>query len=219
MKKTNIIIFVIVILIIIAIFGFAIWDANKSLNEINNADSEVMQNIEETFGQGENNIEQNDVNDAQTNTISDTVNTTSYVGKWYISENAYNNSKIVEELMDRREENEITDEEFETQMESEINTNIIELDVEEYFENTIKFDFKLTSPAPTQREGTLEDITVTLIDNVGTFTYADNWGTSGNGIITLDGEKITLKLETTSAAEGALWGVEGIYTFSYKRAD
>ena len=105
-------------------------------------------------------------------------------------------------------------------MQSEINTNIVELDVERYFQNTIKFDFTVISPAPTQREGHLDDIEVTLEGNTGTFTYTDNWGTSGNGTITLnDDNSITLRLETTSAAQGALWGVEGIYTFSYKRVD
>ena len=34
MKKSNVIIFVVVILVIIAIFGYAIWDANNSLNEM-----------------------------------------------------------------------------------------------------------------------------------------------------------------------------------------
>ena len=99
------------------------------------------------------------------------------------------------------------------------NTSIAELDIDDYFQNRIKFDFELTSPAPTQREGKIEDITVDLVDNIGTFTYTDNWGTSGNGTITLKDNQIELRLETTSAAQGALWGVEGIYTFSYKRAD
>ena len=122
--------------------------------------------------------------------------------------------------MDRREDNEITNTEFENQMQSEINTNIVELDVERYFQNTIKFDFTVISPAPTQREGHLDDIEVTLEGNTGTFTYTDNWGTSGNGTITLnDDNSITLRLETTSAAQGALWGVEGIYTFSYRIGD
>ena len=79
------------------------------------------------------------------------------------------------------------------------------------------FDFTLTSPAPLQREGKLDDMVVTLDRGVGTFTYTDNWGTSGNGTITFANNTITLRLETTQAAQGALWGVEGIYTFSYKR--
>ena len=104
-------------------------------------------------------------------------------------------------------------------MQSEANTNIVELDVDKYFQNTISFDFILTSPAPTQREGKLDDIVVNLEGNTGTFTYTDNWGTSGNGTITLNDNSIELRLETTKASQSALWGVEGIYTFSYKRMD
>ena len=121
--------------------------------------------------------------------------------------------------MEMREENRISQQEFESQMKAESNTNIVELDVDKYFQNKIKFDFKLTSPAPTQREGKLDDIVVDVTNGVGTFTYTDNWGTSGNGTITLSENKIQLKLETTKAAQGALWGVEGVYTFSYKRRD
>lgn len=225
MKRANIIIFVVIILVIVAIFGHAIWDANKSLNELGSTNTEIEQE--------ENNI----TNEANTNTTNEnetvttetqinptTVDTNegttiNYVGNWYISEEAYRNSEQIDEIMDRREDNEITDEEFENQMQSEINTNIVELDVERYFQNTIRFDFTVISPAPTQREGHLYDIEVTLEENTGTFTYKDNWGTSGNGTITLNENSITLRLETTSAAQGALWGVEGIYTFSYKRAD
>ena len=159
----------------------------------------------------------------ETNTIdtnvNTTVNSTNYLGEWYISQEAYNNAQEIDDILDRKEDNLITDEEFERRMSSEINTNIVELDVESYSRNTIRFDFKLTSPAPTQREGKLDNIVVNLTDNIGTFTYTDNWGTSGNGTITLGDNKITLKLETTSAAQGAQWGVEGIYTLSYKRVD
>ena len=118
-----------------------------------------------------------------------------------------------------KEENRISQGEYENQMKAESNTNIVELDVESYFENKIKFDFVLTSPAPTQREGKLDDIVVDITKGVGTFTYTDNWGTSGNGTITLGENKIELRLETTKAAQSALWGVEGVYTFSYKRKD
>ena len=104
-------------------------------------------------------------------------------------------------------------------MESEINNDVAELDVEYCRNGQIRFDFTLTSPAPTQREGKIDDMVVNIDGNVGTFTYTDNWGTSGNGTITLGDNQITLKLETTKASQGALWGVEGIYTFSYKRID
>ena len=219
MKKSNLIIFIIVILVIVAIFGFAIRDANNSLNEMENANTEPIQNTETIVNQEETNTEQTNTNNIQTNINPATTNTINYIGEWYISKEAYDNAQVIDEILDRREENLITDQEFENQMSSEINKNIVELDVESYSQNTIEFDFKLISPAPTQREGKLEDVRVAITDNIGTFTYTDNWGTSGNGTITLSGSKIILKLETTSAAQGALWGVEGIYTFSYKKID
>lgn len=225
MKKTNIIIFVVIILVIVAIFGYAIWDANKSINELGSTNTEIVQeekNITNDVNANTTNVNEIATNETQINpsTVDTNEGTTiDYVGCWYISEEAYFNSEQIDEIMDRRDDNEITNEEFESQMQSEINTNIVELDVEKYFQNTIKFDFTVISPAPTQREGHLDDIEVTLEGNTGTFTYTDNWGTSGNGTITLNENSITLRLETTSAAQGALWGVEGIYTFSYKRAD
>lgn len=226
MKRVNIIIFVVIILVILAIFGYAIWDANKSLNELGSKNTEIEQEENSIANEAKTNTADGNetaTNETQINpTTVDTNEGTAinYVGNWYISEEAYRNSEQIDEIMDRREDNEITDEEFENQMQSEINTNIVELDVERYFQNTIKFDFTVISPAPTQREGHLDDIEVTLEGNTGTFTYTDNWGTSGNGTITLnDDNSITLRLETTSAAQGALWGVEGIYTFSYKRVD
>ena len=159
-------------------------------------------------------------NQESTNTIDENNNNVqlqNYVGDWFVSEEAYRNSERIDEILDQREDNLITDQEFQKQMESKNNTDIAELDVEYYRSGEIRFDFTLTSPAPTQREGKLDDIVVNLDENVGTFTYMDNWGTSGNGTITLENNKIQLKLETTKAAQGALWGVEGMYTFSYKK--
>ena len=225
MKKTNIIIFVVIILVIVAIFGYAIWDANKSINELGSTNTEIVQeekNITNDVNTNTTNVDETATNETQINpsTVDTNEGTTiDYVGCWYISEEAYFNSEQIDEIMDRRDDNEITNEEFENQMKSEINTNIVELDVERYFQNTMIFDFTVISPAPTQREGHLDDIEVTLEGNTGTFTYTDNWGTSGNGTITLNENSITLRLETTSAAQGALWGVEGIYTFSYKIED
>ena len=225
MKKTNIIIFVVIILVIVAIFGYAIWDANKSINELGSTNTEIVQeekNITNDVNANTTNVNEIATNETQINpsTVDTNEGTTiDYVGCWYISEEAYFNSEQIDEIMDRRDDNEITNEEFESQMQSEINTNIVELDVERYFQNTIRFDFTVISPAPTQREWHLDDIEVTLEGNTGTFTYTDNWGTSGNGTITLNENSITLRLETTSAAQGALWGVEGIYTFSYRIGD
>lgn len=217
MKKSNILIFVLVILAIVAIFGFAIWQA-KQEQEFKKVETDNT-NI---FNQEEKNVIQNEkiTNEIQTNTIteSNAVNY-SYIGQWYISQEAYTNGELIEELLDRKEDNLITAEQFEQELNSLKNDNIVELDVDQYSQNKIKFDFDITSPAPLQREAKLDDIIVELTENVGTFTYTDNWGTSGNGAITLKENQIELKLETTKAAQGALWGVEGIYTFSYRIAD
>ena len=238
MKKSNLIIFILVVIVIIAIFGFAIWQGRNSLenegalggeqsntenteqqNPNSNANAVDLQNVNTNVPTNENanNVTNNATTEVTTN--NNTTNLRNYVGHWYISEEAYRNAERIDEILDRRENNLITDEEFEREMSDASNTSIAELDVDDYFQNRIKFDFELTSPAPTQREGKIEDITVDLVDNIGTFTYTDNWGTSGNGTITLKDNQIELRLETTSAAQGALWGVEGIYTFSYKRAD
>ena len=228
MKKSNLIIFILVVIVIIAIFGFAIWQGRNSL-ENEGALGGQQSNTENTDQQNDNtnmienqNTATNEMTNATTNEITTNNNTTNlrnYVGHWYISEEAYRNAERIDEILDRREDNLITDEEFEREMSDASNTSIAELDIDDYFQNRIKFDFELTSPAPTQREGKIEDITVDLVDNIGTFTYTDNWGTSGNGTITLKDNQIELRLETTSAAQGALWGVEGIYTFSYKIMD
>lgn len=225
MKKANIIIFILIVLIIAAIFGYAIWDANKNLNEAGSSNMADMPDANDVENKVTNEVtNQNNVNEeinsnTGTNTNKTNTNTTNYVGEWYISEEAYMNAKRIDSIMDRREDNMISDTEFEAEMQSEANTNIVELDVDKYFQNTISFDFILTSPAPTQREGKLDDIVVNLEGNTGTFTYTDNWGTSGNGTITLNDNSIELRLETTKASQSALWGVEGIYTFSYKRMD
>jgi hypothetical protein len=221
MKKANIIIFILIVLIIAAIFGYAIWDANKNLNEAGSSNIADMPDANDVANKVTNEVaNQNNVNEEiNPNTNKTNTNTTNYVGEWYISEEAYMNAERIDSIMDRREDNMISDTEFEAEMQSEANTNIVELDVDKYFQNTISFDFILTSPAPTQREGKLDDIVVNLEGNTGTFTYTDNWGTSGNGTITLNDNSIELRLETTKASQSALWGVEGIYTFSYKRMD
>lgn len=214
MKKSNILIFVIILLVVIGIFGYAIWDANRELSELNSNQNEEMIGVDK-----QNNVEQNMVQENIVGINENTGTATDYVGEWFISENAYLNAEKIEEIIEEKEENKISTEEFENQMKSEINGSIVELDVENYLQNKIKFDFKLISPAPTQREARLEDISVDIVDGIGTFTYTDNWGTSGNGTITLSENKIQLKLETTKVAQGAQWGVEGVYTFLYKRVD
>ena len=239
MSKKNIIIFVVVILVIIAIFGYAMWSSSNNENKLQNENSQAMQQTNDVSNQmsdnnqnatlnqmddngqntDSNQINGNNQNDITSETQTNAVSETNYEGDWYISEEAYRNAEQIDEILDRREDNLITDAEFEEQMSSSINTNIVELDVDRYSQNQIKFDFTLTSPAPNQREGKLDDMVVNLDRGVGTFTYTDNWGTKGNGTITLKDNQIELKLETTSAAQGALWGVEGIYTFSYHRVD
>ena len=226
MKKSNVIIFVVVILVIIAIFGYAIWDANNSLNEMGENTENYDGNILNDESQGTNTIIQNEIitNDVNTNTIiGQAQNNFNYYGTWYINEESYLQSERIDEIMDQRDENRITEEEFQNLMSSEDNSNIAELEIDvpepTPRTNTIEIDFTLTSPAPTQREASIKDIIVQLDNNTGTFTYTDNWGTSGNGTITFANNTITLRLETTQAAQGALWGVEGIYTFSYRRMD
>lgn len=225
MKKSNVIIFVVVILVIIVIFGYAIWDANKSLNEINEGktvligENEIDRNTIDKNVINENIVNQNTINQNEVKVESTIQDKIDYTGTWYISEESYLHSERIDSIMDKREENLISNEEFEKEMKEESNSNIVELDIDEHYNGKIKFDFTLTSPAPTQREGKLDDIVVEMSNGVGTFNYIDNWGTSGKGTIMLGENQIELRLETTKAAQGAQWGVEGVYTFSYKRID
>ena len=230
MKASNIIIFVLVIIAVVGIIGYAVWkaDTREGADENQLATNETTENLEITEPEAQNeqsgNLIITDPSGNQINTNSTDNNNTSvqlqnYVGDWFVSEETYRNAERIDEILDQREDNLITDQEFQKQMESEINNDVAELDVEYYRNGQIRFDFTLTSPAPTQREGKIDDMVVNIDENVGTFTYTDNWGTSGNGTITLGDNQITLKLETTKASQGALWGVEGIYTFSYKRID
>ena len=214
MKASNIIIFLIVILVIAGIFGFAIWDSRTNNNVVdNNSSNTVLDNnsnsIQEQNTTTENTVDQNNL----------VQNARAYEGEWYISQESYINSERIDDLMDRRDDRLITDEEFESLLQAEQNDEVAELDIDEFNGNTIKFDFELVGPAPTQRVARIEDITVDINNNTGTFTYIDNWGTSGNGTITIGDNQIELKLETTRVNQGTLWGVEGMYTFSYKLAD
>ena len=213
MKKIDILIFVIILLIIIGIFSFAIWNANNDLNEFNSVNQIKDEEI--------NNEQTNIITEKETNIEEATLmnNNINYDGKWYISEEAYLESEKVEEIIEKKEDNEISDSEYKTQMESYINRNIVELDIDKYVQNTLEFDFKLFNYSQTQKEAKLEDIEVNLNGNIGTFTYTDNLGTSGNGTITLKENQIELRLETTKAEQGVTWSVEGMYTFSYKKVD
>ncbi len=213
MKKIDILIFVIILLIIIGIFSFAIWNANNDLNEFNSVNQIKDEEI--------NNEQTNIITEKETNIEETTLmnNNINYDGKWYISEEAYLESEKVEEIIEKKEDNEISDSEYKTQMESYINRNIVELDIDKYVQNTLEFDFKLFNYSQTQKEAKLEDIEVNLNGNIGTFTYTDNLGTSGNGTITLRENQIELRLETNKAEQGVTWSVEGMYTFSYKKVD
>lgn len=232
MKTSNIVIFLIVVIVIAGIFGFAIWDmrnetgenANNVLNDtnsdvliLNDTDGNTLVNDTNTVNQNGDLF--NIVNGNNGNNGDININLNNYKGEWYISQEDYNNAEQIDELMDRREDHLITDEEFENQLQALKNDQIAELDVDEYYGNSIKFDFELTGPAPTQRVARIEDMVVQLNNNIGTFTYIDNWGTSGNGTITLKDNQIELKLETTKVNQGTLWGVEGSYTFSYRLGD
>lgn len=222
MKTSNIVIFLIVIIVIAGIFGFAIWDMRNETgdlnanNVLNDTDSDVLI-LNETNTVNQNGDLFNNIINGDNSGIN--INSNNYKGEWFISQEEYNNAEQIDELMDRREDSLITDEEFENQLQTLKNDQVAELDVEEYYGNTIKFDFELTGPAPTQRVARLEDMVVELNNNIGTFTYIDNWGTSGNGTITLKDNQIELKLETTKVNQGTLWGVEGSYIFSYRIGD
>lgn len=221
MKVSNIIIFILVIVIVLGIIGYAVWNSGNNISGDNILSYQINE-TNDTLNITDSNVNEETGNLIITNTTENQTSNNdinNYVGDWYISEETYMNAERIDEIMDQKEDNLITEQEFQEQMKSEINKDIAELDVEYYRNGQIRFDFTLTSPAPTQREGKLDDIVVNMEENVGTFTYTDNWGTSGNGTITLEDNKITLKLETTKASQGALWGVEGIYTFSYKRID
>ena len=261
MKKSNVIIFVVMLVIITVLVCYIIWGMPKGGEEIENLNGEITTNQESELGnlnsdvtnsdvtnsdvtntgtneQGnQNQVNVNQINTNQTNTVggnnagngngnnSDngnngvSINARDYIGDWYISEEAYRNEREIDNILDMREDNLISDAEYERQMNSDINVEVPELDIERCTDGQIYFDFTLTSPAPLQREGKLDDMVVSLDRGVGTFTYTDNWGTRGNGTITLKDNKVELKLETTRTAQGALWGVEGNYTFSYKRID
>ena len=232
MKKTNIIIFIVIVLIIAAIACYAIWGSSLNENKEGNVEPTVVSNeINENNEKNENSnqvetntVEQNgqnqiNTNETNTQTSQNNSNNNYYIGDWFISEKAYRNAEEIDHILDMREDNLIADEEFESKMASDINVEVAELDVDRCTENQIRFDFTLTSPAPTQREADLDNLVVDLDRGAGTFTYTDNWGNSGNGTIILKENQIELRLETTSAAQGAQWGVEGVYTFSYKRID
>lgn len=251
MKKTNIIIFIVVILLGLAIFGYVIWGENLGLKGTNNNQNQNGNQITNSENVNNDVYNNEQINEIQTNTMQNeqsnenTVNTNetntqtnvneinnngggsennnsnyyNYVGDWFISEQAYRNAEEIEHVLDMWEDRLISQEEFESKMSSDMNSEVAELDVDRFTENQIRFDFNLTSPAPSQREADIDNVVVDLDRGVGTFTYTDNWGNRGNGTISLKENQIELRLETTSAAQGAQWGVEGIYTFSYKRID
>lgn len=245
MKKTNIIIFIIMLLIITLLVCYIIWGMPKTgeesgnLNEgtpISNEEAQQINTIDVindvntnivSNEQNEDNLNQintnqtNSIESGNTNNGNNGVNTNArnYIGDWYISEEAYRNAREIDNVLDMKEDNLISDTEYERQMNSDINVQVPKLDIENCRNSQIFFDFTLTSPAPLQREGKLDNIAVNLDRGVGTFTYTDNWGTRGNGTITLKDNQIELRLETTRTAQGALWGVEGNYTFSYKKVE
>ena len=222
MKASNIIIFLIVVIVIAGIFGFAIWDMRNN-NESTNVISSTSENDTIVLNDVDNlNVVDNGSNNELVITNPNNVqnqNSILYEGEWFINQDAYMSERQIDELMDKRDDHFITDEEFETQLQTLKNDEIAELEVDECSENRIKFDFELTGPAPTQRVARIEDVVVELNNNVGTFKYMDNWGTSGNGTITLKDNQIELKLETTKVNQGVLWGVEGSYMFSYRLSD
>ena len=213
MKKSDILIFLFILIVIIIIFIFSIWNANNDLNEFNSVNQIKDEEI--------NNEQTNIITEKETNIEEATLmnNNINYDGKWYISEEAYLESEKVEEIIEKKEDNEISDSEYENQIKTYINKNIVELDIDKYVQNTLEFDFSVINYSQTPKEAKLENIGVNLNGNIGTFTYTDNLGTSGNGTITLKENQIELRLETNKAEQGVTWSVEGMYTFSYKKVD
>ena len=132
MKKSNLIIFILVVIVIIAIFGFAIWQGRNSLEnegalggEQSNTENTEQQNDNTNIVNNQNtNVSANETtNNATTNEITtnnntngnNTTNLRNYVGHWYISEEAYYNAERIDEILDQREDNLITDQEFQKQ--------------------------------------------------------------------------------------------------------
>lgn len=220
MKKTLIIITIIILLIMVGILIWKVVDLEKKID--NNFNSSNINYIyhNENYKNNENTniVEQNTV---QTNNINNT-NTNqnvNYRGEWYLSRQAYTNNEMIDEVLDRREDRLISDEEFNGMMQSKTNSEVPVLDIDNYTDKLVVFDFELTSPAPIQREAKIENVVVNLENNEGNFTYVDNWGTKGEGSIKLENNNIKLELKTTETASGALWGVEGSYLFTFKVHD
>lgn len=202
MKKTLITITIIILLVIVGILFWKVIDLEQKVRDnIQNADTNVILNTQNN------------------NTNTNAQQNINYKGEWYLTRESYVNEELIDEVLDGREDNLITDEEFNKQMQSEINSEVAILEIEQYINNRIVFDFELTSPAPTRREGKIENISVDIENNVGEFDYIDNWGTKGSGTIKLEDGNISLELKTTEASSGALWGVEGNYLFTYKVHD
>lgn len=212
MKKSSVIVFIATLLVVILLFGITIWSAKREVNK-----EEEENAIVET--QTEANIIQTNV---ITNVISTNTQTTvealdkTYEGTWYISELDYANINTINNAIEQKEKGEITNTEYEELMTSNTNKNAAILNVKLINGNKATLDFILESPAPTRRVAEIKDIVVTVENSTGSFTYTDNWGTEGNGTITFSENKIALKLDTTKAAEGAQWGVEGSYEMTYK---
>lgn len=212
MQKSSVIVFIAIILIVILVFSIAIWNAKRKVerrvieNDITVESNIIEQNVTENEIIGNTEID----NTATSNSLN------KYVGTWYVNELSYDNSNSIKRAMNLKEKGKITEEEYEEIMTSEANTDIAFLNIKGTIKNHMLIDFTLEGSAPNKRVGKIENVRVDFIDNMGSFSYTDNWKTEGIGTIQLLEDKILLKLETKKAEEGALWGVEGKYELTYK---
>lgn len=212
MKKSSVIIFIATLLVVILLFGIAIWSAKREVNKELEENAMAETQIETNMMQSN---EITNIMDTNTQTTGEALDK-SYEGTWYISELDYINANTINNAIEQKEKGEMTDAEYEELMASNTNGNVTILNVKSINGNQVTLDFTLESPAPTRRVGEIKDITVTVENLTGSFTYTDNWGTEGSGTITFADNKVILKLETTKAAEGTQWGVEGSYEMTYK---
>lgn len=212
MNKSNIMIFILVILVIFGIAGFAIWGEgkkDKTNQEIDNKNSteEITNEIKDDINEISNQIYNDNISSSIDN---------KYIGQWYISKTAYENAEKIDKAVEDQENNTITTDQFEEIIRSDINVNVARLEITEITGNTITMMFQLISPIPTSRVSTIEQ-KVKITNGLGTFSFVDNWETNGKGTITLEDEKIVLKLDTTQTEDRDMVEIEGIYNFTYKK--
>ena len=107
MKKTLIAITIIILLVIVGILFWKVIDLEQKVRDnIQNADTNVILNTQNN------------------NTNTNAQQNINYKGEWYLTRESYVNEELIDEVLDGREDNLITDEEFNKQMQSEINSEV-----------------------------------------------------------------------------------------------